>query len=63
MAQWRLLFWDDPRDETPIFTPWQNNMDKNKYKKNVLSMLIEGCFWCGMVQVNLKNHDLGNFRD
>ena len=35
----------------------------NVFEGNNLSMLIGGCFWCGMVQVNLKNHDFGHFRD
>ena len=43
-------------------TPWQNNMDKKNKKDFFLSMLIEGWNWCGRVQVNLKNHDFGNFR-
>ena len=42
-------------------TPWQNNMDKTQETSG--SMLFERCFWRGMVQVNLKNHDFGNFRD
>ena len=39
---------------------------KITWTKNMVfggSMLVGGRFWCGMVQVNLKNNDFGIFRD